>query len=68
MDDTTDHDDGGAGDWLDSLPPEQLAALNEMLAISVKDLDDGLGVELDIDNIIARGRARRAAEARAAAE
>lgn len=57
-----------AGDWLDSLPPEQMAALIEMLEISQRDLDAGLGVEFNVDEILARGRARRAAEVRDAAE
>ena len=61
-------DGADAGAWLDSLPSEQLAALNEMLDEARRELDAGLGVEFDVDDILARGRARRAARMTAAAE
>lgn len=62
MDHATDPiDDGDATDWLDNLPPEQMAALAEILAIAQKQLDDGLGVRLTAGEVIERGRARRAA-------
>ncbi|MBV8971678.1 MAG: hypothetical protein JO290_05245 [Sphingomonadaceae bacterium] len=54
--------------WPGNLPPEQLAALKELIAQAERELDAGLGVELNMDEIIAEGRARRAAEARDAAE
>lgn len=59
-------DDGGAGEWLDGLSAEQLAALDAMVASAQQQIDDGQGVAFNVDDIIARGRARRAA--RAAAE
>jgi hypothetical protein len=59
MDETDlDEDDGSA--WLDSLPPEQLAALRELLAISAKQLDDGKFGDTDMEKLLAEGRARRA--------
>ena len=33
----------------------------DLLAISAKQLDDGEGLELDVDRLLAEGRARRAA-------
>lgn len=55
-------------DWLDRLSPEQKTALDELLAIGFKELDDGLGIEFDVKKFIADGHARRAARIGAAAE
>ena len=48
--------------WLDNLSADEHAALLELLAISARQLDDGLGIDLSADYVLARGRARRAAQ------
>lgn len=53
-------DDGGADDWPDSLPPEQFAALLELIAIGERELDAGEFGDLDMERLLAEGRARRA--------
>ena len=55
-------EDGGhaAGEWLDRLNADQIALLNEMLMVGIRQVENAEFGDPDMEKLLAEGRTRRA--------